>query len=88
MPARLCQELVGMARGWQGWLALRQKNYSEAVRNFDAAPAPAWSAWAAGRRAFDQRNYSQAADFYQKAVSAWLPPRTRSGVIGSFVSQH
>jgi tetratricopeptide (TPR) repeat protein len=78
VPAGLCQSLIGIGRQWQGWIALQGDDLESSASTFSAASAPAWSAWVSGRQAFRARQYRQAADAYQRAVSAWDTERRES----------
>jgi tetratricopeptide (TPR) repeat protein len=73
MPERLCREVLGLAKAWQGWIALRQSRPEDAVRSFDAVATPGWAALATARVALARRQYREAAAAQRKSVEAWRP---------------
>ena len=73
MTVAFCQASVEMGRRWMGWLALRTDDLFEAERNFSNAVGTGWREWVAGRKAFLDRNYREAAAQYQQAIA--LVPR-------------
>jgi tetratricopeptide (TPR) repeat protein len=69
MTPQLCEEVLGVARQWQGWVALRAGDLDAAARGFSSAPG--WTPWVAGRQAFRRGRYAEAAADDQKAVADW-----------------
>jgi len=59
------------SRLWLGWLALRGQDLNEAAREFAAQPESGWSAWVAGRKAFQGGQYAEAAAQYRQAADTW-----------------
>jgi tetratricopeptide (TPR) repeat protein len=50
---------------------LRRDNLEGAVRELAGAERSGWTAWAAGRKAFRNRDYKEAAKQYRSAVETW-----------------
>ncbi|PWU12124.1 MAG: hypothetical protein C5B51_01205 [Terriglobia bacterium] len=71
MPINLCEGLIQTGRQWLGWMALRRDDLYEAGKDFAGLPANPWERWIAGRRAFEDRNYKEAAARYREAVDLW-----------------
>jgi tetratricopeptide (TPR) repeat protein len=71
MQTAVCGSLLDVGRQWQGWIELKRGNFTSAIRDFSPATAPGWSAWATGKYAMRDRNYSVAASEYRKAVTDW-----------------
>jgi tetratricopeptide (TPR) repeat protein len=71
MSSVLCGALLDIGRQWEGWMALRSGDFTSAQRDFSPTTAPGWSAWAAGKYAFRDRNYREAAAQYRRAVADW-----------------
>jgi tetratricopeptide (TPR) repeat protein len=69
MTPQLCEEVLGIARQWQGWVALGAGDLDAAARGFNSAPG--WTSWVAGRQAFRRAQYAEAAADDQKAIAAW-----------------
>jgi len=59
------------ARLWLGWLALRRQDLNEAAHQFAAVSESGWSAWVAGRKAFQDGQYAEAAAQYRQAADIW-----------------
>jgi tetratricopeptide (TPR) repeat protein len=78
MSVRLCQELIDTGRLWEGWLALREDDLGAAGRHFQFYPDLGWSAWVAGRQAYDSRRYPAAVEAFDKAVGNWTDARKYS----------
>ena len=72
MSATYCQELVQTGRDWLGWMALGRNDLYEAGHDFAAVPQLPWAQWTAGREAFADRKYSDAAAHYRRAVDTWV----------------
>ena len=68
MSTAECQGILQIGRQWLGWIALRDNRPEEAGRDFADS---GWSAWVAGKQAFERRNYSGAAEQYRKAIQHW-----------------
>jgi tetratricopeptide (TPR) repeat protein len=73
MAPQLCEEIVGIGRQWQGWMALRANDLDAATRDFAATPG--WSPWVAGRMAFRRARYAEAAADDQRALADWNAAR-------------
>jgi tetratricopeptide (TPR) repeat protein len=71
MPAAFCLQVTQAGRQWLGWIALKDDYVDDALRTYSQAGPSGWSAWAAGRRAFLDRNYKETAAQYRKAIDAW-----------------
>jgi len=72
MSASYCQGLVQTGRDWLGWMAFRRDDLYEAARDFAAVPERPWAHWTAGRQAFVDRQYKDAAAHYRRAVDIWV----------------
>jgi len=68
MSAAFCTELTKTARQWLGWLALDRDDLAEAARDFSGSAGTGWSAFVAGREAFQTGHYQEAAADYRQAV--------------------
>ena len=71
MPPKFCEGIVEAGRQWLGWMALRRGNLVEAAREFSTLPDSGWPAWVAGRKAFADHKYGDAAMQYHRAVEVW-----------------
>jgi|SRR5579883_1279773 len=69
MSPQLCEQVIGIGREWQGWMALRAGDVDAAARQFGTTPG--WTPWVAGQQAFRQGQYAQAATDDQKAIADW-----------------
>jgi tetratricopeptide (TPR) repeat protein len=67
MSTALCQASLDLGRRWLGWLALRRDDLIEAEQDFAYAPS-GWPQWVAGRRAYANGKYQEAATQYRNAV--------------------
>ncbi len=82
MSAGYCQGLLQTGRDWLGWVAFRHNDLYEAARDFAAVPQLPWAQWTAGRQAFVDRQYKDAAAHYHRAVDMWVAAeRDHSGSI-------
>jgi tetratricopeptide (TPR) repeat protein len=82
MTASYCQSLMQTGRDWLGWMALQRNDLYEAARDFTDAPQVPWAQWTAGRQAFVDRQYKDAAAHYRRAVDNWVAAeRNQSGSI-------
>jgi tetratricopeptide (TPR) repeat protein len=75
MPSNHCLAFLQVGREWLGWIALQRGDFIEASRDFSAVPESAWAHWAAGQKAFRDRNYRQASVSYRQAVDLWTRAR-------------
>jgi tetratricopeptide (TPR) repeat protein len=73
MPAGLCRDVLATGRQWLGWMALRAGNLDKAAAEFSEFAASGWSAWVAGRKAFDSGNYAGTVVQYNQAIQIWKP---------------
>ena len=73
MAPQLCEEVIGIGRQWQGWIALRSGDIDTAARDFTGTPG--WTPWVAGREAFRRARYAEAATDDQKAIADWNATR-------------
>jgi tetratricopeptide (TPR) repeat protein len=73
MAPQLCEQVLGIARQWQGWAAIRGGDLETAARDF--AGTPGWTPWTAGRQAFRRGQYAEAAADDQKAIADWNAAR-------------
>jgi hypothetical protein len=82
MSATYCQALMQTGRDWLGWMAFQRNDLFEAARDFAAVPQLPWAQWTAGRQAFEDRKYADAAAHYRRAVDAWIAAeRDQSGSV-------
>jgi tetratricopeptide (TPR) repeat protein len=71
MPPEFCRQLLDTAREWLGWISLERGELDQASMDLARSTSSGWSAWAAGRAAFRDRNYARAATEYRNAIEAW-----------------
>jgi Tfp pilus assembly protein PilF len=71
MPAAACVADLESGREWLGWIDFRRNNLAAAAREFAQTSDTAWQQWVAGRRAFEDRKYAQAAAAGAQAVAEW-----------------
>jgi tetratricopeptide (TPR) repeat protein len=71
MPRSFCDAVLRTGREWLGWMALSRNDFVQAGKLF--ADAPGWSAWVAGRRAFELGRYTDAAVGYGRAIPLLHP---------------
>ena len=71
LPAAACRRWLAAGREWLGWLAVQSGDLDAAARDFSGLDAAGWPEWIAGRRAFEEALYGQAAQHYARAVEAW-----------------
>jgi len=82
MSATYCLGLLQTGRDWLGWKALLSDNLLDAAHDFAAVPQLPWAQWTAGRQAFADRQYKDAATHYRRAVDLWVAAqRDQSGSI-------
>lgn len=82
MSATYCRSLMQTGRDWLGWMAFQHNDLFEAARDFAAVPQLPWAQWMAGRQAFEDRKYADAAAHYRRAVEAWIAAeRDQSGSV-------
>ena len=80
MAEGLCDSVLRLGRQWLGWIDLRRNQAYAAVRNLVGALPSGWTAWADGRKAFDEGNFREAALQYRRAMDAWEARRQASVV--------
>jgi Tfp pilus assembly protein PilF len=71
MSAAFCEEVLQTGRDWLGWIALQHDDLYAAAKNLSGAKTSGWSYWTAGKQAFRDRNYPEAAAQYRRAVETW-----------------
>jgi len=71
MPTSFCESLIGVGQRWAGSISLDRDQLEDAERWFNAANDAAWKAWTAGRKAFRDAHYSEAASSYRTAARDW-----------------
>ena len=71
MPAGDCQALLETGRLWLGWFNLGSDDLDRATKEFAATSNAEWRSWTAGKIAFRDRRYSEAAAQYGQAVEGW-----------------
>ena len=82
MSASYCQRLLQTGRDWLGWMAFQRNDLFEAAHDFSAIPERPWAQWIAGRQAFLDRQYKDAAAHYRRALDTWAASqRDHSGSI-------
>jgi len=74
-PAAVCEALLNTGRLWLGWMALRQDDLDRAARHFEGLSEFGWPQWVAGKMAFRDRRYGEAARQYGQAVEIWNRPQ-------------
>src|SRR5262249_36252941 len=78
MGAGFCEAILRVGRHWLGWVDFRRGRIGGAVQNLAGAERSGWTAWAAGRKAFRDGNYREAAARYRDAVQTW---ETSKGIV-------
>ncbi len=73
MPVSSCHAILRTGREWLGWLALRAGNVDQAAKDFAGPPESGWQEWVAGRKAFQQARYAEAAADYRQAIGLLHP---------------
>jgi tetratricopeptide (TPR) repeat protein len=63
--------VLDVGRLWVGWTALRSGEFDVAASWFAGAAVTGWPTWVAGRRAFENRDYAEAAKHYSEALTIW-----------------
>jgi single-strand DNA-binding protein len=71
MQTDVCRQILDTGKLWLGWMALRAGNLGNAATWFSGSPATGWPVWVAGRKAFEGRNYGDAAARYSEAITIW-----------------
>jgi tetratricopeptide (TPR) repeat protein len=74
LPVAACDALLNTGRLWLGWMALHEDDLDRAAREFSGLTEFGWPQWTAGRRAFHDRQYAEAAMQYGQAVEIWNRP--------------
>lgn len=72
MPAAQCAPLLEAAHIWRGWIAVNQHELGKAAAILQPLPASGWSAWVAGRRQMEARNYPEAAARFGETLASWI----------------
>jgi tetratricopeptide (TPR) repeat protein len=70
VPPQRCEPILQAGRQWLGYLDLRRDDLDAAARDFPASAA-GWTNWVAGKQAFRDRKYPDAAADYRRAVDAF-----------------
>jgi tetratricopeptide (TPR) repeat protein len=83
LPAEACEALMATGHEWLGWLDQRRDNLVAAAREFGQTSNTAWQQWIAGRRAFEDRRYAEAAAAEGRAAEEW--ERQRNQPAPSFI---
>ncbi len=71
MPVAFCDSIVNVGRRWVAWIALQDGRTEEAGRILAGLQGTALGAWTAGREAFRDRKFEEAAAHYKSAVEIW-----------------
>ncbi len=71
MPGDFCRDILATGRQWLGWMALRAGNLDQAATDFSGSAESGWTAWVAGRKAFDSGNYADTVVQYNQAIQVW-----------------
>jgi len=71
MPVAACEADLTTGREWLGWLDQRRDNLVAAAREFGQTSNVAWQQWIAGRVAFEERKYAEAAADGRRAIEEW-----------------
>ena len=87
MPVNLCELLLQTGRQWLGWMALERDELYQAAKELSGMPETAWSHWIAGRQAFADRKYKDAAAQYGEAVNLWTRGRTEQSLVARLAPQ-
>ena len=74
LPVPACDALIQTGRLWLGWMALREDDLDRAGREFSGLTEFGWPQWTAGKRAYHDRQYAEAAKQYSQAVTIWNRP--------------
>lgn len=84
MPSALCESVLQVGHQWLGWMALRQEGLVEAAREFAGATGTGWPEWVAGRQAFRDARFPEAARQYRRAIDLVRqgPPPSLTGRLG------
>ena len=72
LPDSACPALLATGSLWLGWIDLRQEDLYRANLHFSGPRDSAWGHWAAGKQAFHDRQYREAATQYRQAADAWM----------------
>jgi tetratricopeptide (TPR) repeat protein len=83
----LCERLLQTGRQWLGWMAFERDDLYEAAKDLAAMPETAWFHWIAGRQAFADRKYKDAAAQYGEAVNLWTRGRTDQSLVARLAPQ-
>lgn len=75
LPLAGCMALLNTGRLWLGWMALQQDDLEHAARELSGLTESGWPQWTAGKRAFRDRQYGEAAKRYGEAAEIWGGPQ-------------
>jgi tetratricopeptide (TPR) repeat protein len=87
MPVNLCELLLQTGRQWLGWMAFERDDLYEAAKDLAGMPETAWFHWIAGRQAFADRKFKDAAAQYGEAVNLWTRGRTNQSLVARLAPQ-
>jgi tetratricopeptide (TPR) repeat protein len=71
MTAAACRAVFQTGREWLGWMALRQGDLTAAAGHLADQPDSIWTHWVAGKQAFAQGRYRDAAIEYGASLELW-----------------
>ena len=74
-PVSACNSLLDTGRLWLGWMSLRDDDLDRAAREVSGLTQSGWPQWTAGKRAFHDRQYGEAAAQFRQAVEIWDRPQ-------------
>ncbi len=75
LPVATCDSLLNTGRLWLGWMSLKQDDFDRAYKDFSGLTEFGWPQWTAGKRAFHDRQYGEAARQFGQAVEIWIRPQ-------------
>jgi tetratricopeptide (TPR) repeat protein len=78
MPAGNCQAILETGRLWLGWFNLGSDDLDRATKEFAATSNAEWRNWTAGKIAYRDHRYSEAAARYSQAVEGWQRAQRQS----------
>ena len=74
-PMSACNSLLDTGRLWLGWMSLRDDDLDRAAREVSGLTESGWPQWTAGKRAFHDRQYGDAAAQFRQAVGIFDRPQ-------------
>lgn len=86
LPVPTCNALVNTGHLWLGWMALQQDDLDRAAHEFSGLTEFGWPQWTAGKRAFHDRQYAEAAKEYGQAVEIWNRPQDLAAPLVSLLA--